>query len=101
MQTYRRSAQPISITGTTNDRFSRDISAGRDINGDGIDDLVVGLTRTSYTLTGMVKPSPSQAQGMSFHGPLTQDMSSADADQVIYGSREQSNGLQHQHHRRL
>ena len=82
-------AQPITISGTTNDRFSRDISAGRDINGDGIDDLVVSAQRASYT--------NSSGQGVTyagasyvFHGPLTQDMASADADQIIYGKDDQS-----------
>ena len=82
------SAQPITITGTTNDRFSRDVSAGRDINGDGIDDLVVGAQRTSFTNADGQAVTFAGA-GYVFHGPLTQDMASADADQIIYGSADQ------------
>ena len=81
--------EKITITGSTNDRLGRDIANGRDINGDGIDDFIVSAQRTSYTDSNGQSQTFAGA-GYVFYGPLTQDMASADADQIIYGAETQT-----------
>lgn len=78
-------SQTITIVGDAGDKLGRGIATGDDINGDGIDDLVIGAYKDDY-VDGVGQTTIDTGAGYVFFGPLTQDTSSADADQTIYGS---------------
>ena len=63
-----------------NDEFGSSVAGGSDVNGDGIDDLLVGAAQFSAGLTG---------KAYVFHGPLAGFVSAGDADAELSGEARQ------------
>ena len=64
-----------------NDEFGTSVAGGQDVNGDGIDDLLVGATQFSGGLSG---------KAYVFFGPLHGAISAADADAKLLGESRES-----------